>query len=203
MITLQLLRLLLPRSLRGNHRPSRGGRIWRPCYRRNSLLSWSLTHSLNRAMWSDRPPVYRALRGAVTHPPGESRAARIIRFTTAESIGHAATSRASSESLSATDISRSQPFSGVSVATICATKLEKPLFSRDFRRSTEPKGLSHSRVAAGPPRRGFTARLNGAGRRRTLVSHDDQGMRAFRPQTMRESARRVHSSQNGRLRSCS
>lgn len=37
-------------------------------------------------------------------------------------------------------INRLQPFSGVSVATIGATKLDKPAFSRCFRRSTEPKG---------------------------------------------------------------
>ena len=67
-----------------------------------------------------------------------SNAARIIRLTTANNIGHALTSRAKSGSVSAANINRSQPFSAVSVATICATTFAKPLFSRCFRRSKEP-----------------------------------------------------------------
>lgn len=77
---------------------------------------------------------------AVTHPLAESRAARIIRFATAESVGQAATTRASSASVSATDINCLQPFSTVSVTTIGTTTLKTPAFSRCFRRSTEPKG---------------------------------------------------------------
>ena len=51
-----------------------------------------------------------------------SSAARIIRFTRADSFGHAATSRANSGSASAADINRSQAFSTVSVATFGATE---------------------------------------------------------------------------------
>ncbi len=57
-----------------------------------------------------------------------SSAARIIRLTTADSFGHALTSRANSGSVSASDIHRSQPFSVVSVATICTTTIRKLLF---------------------------------------------------------------------------
>ena len=122
-------------------RPTVGGRFWRPCYFANSLLRWSLTHSLNSAMCLEGRAVYRRFARVLTHPPDESRTARIIRFATAESVGHALTRRVNSGSVSATDINRSQPFSGVSVATICATTLEIPAFSRHKRRSTEPKAV--------------------------------------------------------------
>lgn len=53
------------------------------------------------------------------YPWSACNAARIIRLTTADSFGHALTSRANSGSVSASNINRSQPFSAVSVATIC------------------------------------------------------------------------------------
>ena len=68
-----------------------------------------------------------------------SSAVRIIRFTTADNVGHALTTRINSGSVSATDITRSQLFSTTSVATICATTFRKPLFSRCLHRSTEPR----------------------------------------------------------------
>ena len=117
-------------------RPAAGGKVWLPCYCRNSLLRWTLTHSLNSAMCSEGAAVSPRFHRAVTHPLAESRAARIIRFATAESVGHAATTRASSGSVSATDINCLQPFSTVSVTTIGTTTLEIPAFSRCFPRST-------------------------------------------------------------------
>ena len=114
-----------------------------------------VTHATSQRRNQDiMPPLLsRILCHRVPHSPwpwSASNAARIIRFTTADSFGHAATTRASSGSVSATVINRLQPFSGVLIATIGATKPTIPAFSRGKHRSTEPKGVIPSVMSAAP-----------------------------------------------------
>lgn len=65
-------------------------------------------------------------------PWSASRAARIIRFAVADSLDHAAASRAKSGSISVAVINGAQPLSPISVATLCATELKNPAFCGVF-----------------------------------------------------------------------